>query len=682
MKQFIPYNSEDIRDKLISRVIEAGILNEQDLQIGSNTRQIIDIMAYTGSIINTNTTFGVNEMILSQATKRQNILKVARQLGYEPHRKYSYVYRLKLEVKESGNVVIPTYARFTDGKRFYYWIGPSIEAKYNKGDVITLDVKEGVIVHYKEDVGLAFIIDKDNVVPDIDGLIPVNNNYIDIDYDSVEEDEIQMWVSEPPYKSSQRWVKRDFNTDVPLTKVDLMDNTFVALRNIEQRNLRIQFNYNGIGRVPSEGSHINIVCLLSNGLQGKAQGPIKIDDKNVSNVDALGSLQLLVRQGMEEESDENIKQNAPLFHSSAYRAVTADDYKVILNKLSVVDSTQVWGGEETFPPILGHVWFSTVSSRIREAKLRLINGEYKRHYDTLSTNDLYVESLDIDSMITNLEDYKIITIQTHHEQPKFMKLDFEFDIVNESFSLDETKLKIANKMFELFTTNYEKFDSEFYNSNIIREVDTILGNSNGIECKTSSFMMLGRKDLIPIVSYDEFWTVGEEDRYINTCGICLNDEYASDYGSDINIHLAFPFDSVFETTSGALITSALPQIDTDNFLQNIGLNVPLVNNLYVDWNGAFKDYSNADKFMTFPIIFNNKISGRYNIINTSKRKYIQIKLYVGSKKGKTYIDLYDESGLFDTHFQEAYQRLDIKYNSPNMKFIKNTLPLLNKISFK
>ena len=681
MKKFIPYTLNEIKDSIRKRLIENNILKEEDLQIGSNAGQIIDIMSYVGAIINANTTYGVNEMILTQATKRQNILNIARQLGYEPHRKYSFIYSIKLQVKESDIVKIPSFSRFQSGNKYYYYMGPSIEKKYNKGDIIDIEVKEGVLIHFKEDVGLSFIIDFENNAPSFEGLTPIHKPYFDIDYDSIEEDGIEMWVSEPPYKSSQRWIKRNFNIDVPLSKVDQMDNTFTVIRNIEQKNLRVQFNYNGVGRIPSEGSHINLICLISSGSKGAFNGNMSIDDKNVYNVKILSEFTKLVRNGMDEESDEDIKKHAPLFHSSAYRAVTKDDYKVILSKNSLIDDVQVWGGEETFPPILGHIWFSTVSSRIRNANLKLFNNSWIRSYNNGNINDMYVESLDIDTMITNLEDFKIITLQIHHEQPKFYKLNFNINIINEGFILDELKQKMAEKLFKVFTEKYEKFNSEFYESNIIRELDEVLGDTNGIECNINGFLSIGKRDLVPVVSYDEYWEIGEEDRYINTCGICLNDEYASSYGSDINIYLAFPIEDIFDTSTFELDTSKLPQIDTDDFLQNIGRNIPLYNKLWVDWKGAYKKYTKLDKFMTFPIMFNNKVSGRYNIINTSKRKYIQIKLYVGSKDGNINIDRYDESGLIDTHFIDAYQNINITYPSNNMKFVKNTMPILNRITF-
>jgi hypothetical protein len=682
MRKFIPYTSEEIVKDLEDRVIQQGIIQEVDLQTGSNVKQIIDLMGYVGSVINTNTTYGVNEMILTQATKRQNILKNARQLGYEPHRKYSFIYQIRIQVQEDGKVVIPSFTRFTGGGKMYYFMGSSIEGLYTAGDIIDIEVKEGLLMHYVEDIGLSFLSDPNNELPEINGVEPFDGKSFDIDYDSLEEDGIDVWVSEPPYKSNQRWAKKAHNLDVPLEAIDGLDNTYTIVRNIESRNVKVVFGHNGIGRTPIEGANVNIIALISNGINGKCESIISLDDEHTTNIAVLGDFQKVVRTGMEEESDDSIKENAPLFHSSAYRAVTADDYKVMLRKNSLIDTAQVWGGEETFPPILGHVWTSMITNKLSDSTLNLYAGDYDRKFDNVvNIEDMYVESLDIDTMLNDLNRYKIITIQTHHEQPKFMRINFEVNIVNESFNLDEIKQKMADTLFELFTNKYEKFDSSFYESNIIAELDHILGNKNGIEISTKTFIDITFKDLTPIVSYDDYWEVGEEDRYINTCGICLNDEYSSDYGSDVTMFLAFPHEDMFDTSDYSLIHENLPQIDTDNFLQNIGLNIPDENNLYVDWDGGFKTFSQVDQFMTFPIMFNGKISGRYNIINTYKRKYIQVILYVGSRSGETRIDRYDESGLLDTHFQESTQKINIVYKTPNIKFLKNTIPLLNKISF-
>ena len=53
------------------------------------------------------------------------------------------------------------------------------------------------------------------------------------------------------------------------------------------------------------------------------------------------------QNGGPRESIDSIKFNAPKYYSSQNRAVTAEDYKVILPKLyQNVDSMQVWGGED------------------------------------------------------------------------------------------------------------------------------------------------------------------------------------------------------------------------------------------------------------------------------------------------------------------------------------------------
>ena len=63
--------------------------------------------------------------------------------------------------------------------------------------------------------------------------------------------------------------------------------------------------------------------------------------------------------GAVRETLDSIKFNAPKYYSSQNRAVTAEDFKVILPKLyGNVDSMQVWGGEDNDPPIYGKVFLS------------------------------------------------------------------------------------------------------------------------------------------------------------------------------------------------------------------------------------------------------------------------------------------------------------------------------------
>lgn len=685
MKKFIPYNSDEIESALEQRVLDSGLILPDDIYEGSNIKQIIGIMSYLGSLVNTNTTFGVNEMILTQATRRKNVLKLARQLGYEPTRKLSYIYKVRLKVKESGHIQLNTYTRFKSGEKYYYYMGTPIDRVGFAGEVIEIEVKEGKLLHYKEDVGLSFIIDKGNLSGDLTYVTSVTGTYFDIDYSDIEEDGVEVWVSEPPYVENMKWTKREFNLDVVEHQVNNFANSYVAIRNIDKDNLRVYFNFAGTGEVPQEASYVNCVVLISSGADGAADGLIDLDDKYTENLSMMEYIKVY-RYGIDEESTDKIKEQAPLFHSSAYRAITANDYKVILETNSFVSSTSVWGGEEVFPPILGHIWFSTLTDRLSNSKFITDNTTWTRKFTDFDNNldeidIMYVSDGNIDIMNQRLDKYKIITIQTHHEQPKFLRMNYDVSIVNKNVMNNDSKTAVVNELLRVYRDMYEQFNASYYNSTVTRYLDDVVGEYNGIVNTLTCEMALTEKDLKGVVSLDEYWQVGEEERYLNTCGICINDELASQYAFDINIYLAYPAEPIFNYETNEVLYNNLPVIDTDNFIYNTGTALPDVNKLYVDWEAGKLKYHASDNWLSYQIMFDGKKSGKYNIINTSKQKYIHIQLHVGSTEGTIGLDMYDLSGLKKIHFVESPQVLKVQYPSPNINFVKNTIPILNKITF-
>jgi len=686
MKKFIPYTMDEISNELSDNLISNGIITDNDLYPGSNSQQIIDTLSYLGSLINTNTTFGVNEMILSQATRRKNVLKLARQLGYEPQRKISYIYKVRFQVVETGPIIINTYTRFKSGDLYYYYMGTPIDREGYKGEIIELEVIEGKLLHYKEDVGLSFIVDNGNISGNLKNVGRITESYFDIDYKDIEESGVEVWVSEPPYADNVSWDRREFNLDVTEHQVNQFNNSFVAIRNIDKDNLRVYFDFAGTGRIPEEGSYVNCVVLVSSGEKGFAPDVIKLDDPNVVNME-LTEYYKVYRYGVDEETTDKIKEQAPLFHSSAYRAITSSDYKVLLEKNSFVDSVSVWGGEEIFPPILGHVWFSTLSDRLTNSKFENNLITWQRKFTEFATNldeidIMYLSEGNIETMVSNLDSYKIITLQTHHEHPKFVRMNYDISLTNKSLLTTEMKNTIVNTTYDVYREKYEKFNSRYFNSTLIRSLDEVVGDYNGITCELSTEIILTEKDLKGVASLDEYWEVGEEERYLNTCGICLNDDLASEYGFDINIYLDYPSEDIFDYDNNVVLFDKLPQIDTTDFIKNIGVNIPTDNNLYVDFEGGAARYFPTDNWLSYKIYFNGKYSGKYNILNSTNKKYIHIQLHVGNTEGDIGLSMYDDSGLTKSHFVESNQVLKLSYPSPNINFIRNTLPILNKITFK
>ena len=104
----VPFNYQEIRTELDQQFRNEGY----DTSYGSNVSHLTNIMAYIVSMLNVNTALNINETILSYATKRENVLEVARNFSYEAQKARSYVYNVDL-ILAPGKHIIPQWTSFT-----------------------------------------------------------------------------------------------------------------------------------------------------------------------------------------------------------------------------------------------------------------------------------------------------------------------------------------------------------------------------------------------------------------------------------------------------------------------------------------------------------------------------------------------------------------------------------------
>lgn len=122
MLEVVPYELDEIKNLLKQKAIDDYGLTDAEFE-GSNVSQLINLLAYSTLINNTNFTFGLNEMFITQAKDRRNVIKHARQMGYAHKRKVSYQYKIKLKVIDSGAVTLDKYSTFTSGNNTYTYFG-------------------------------------------------------------------------------------------------------------------------------------------------------------------------------------------------------------------------------------------------------------------------------------------------------------------------------------------------------------------------------------------------------------------------------------------------------------------------------------------------------------------------------------------------------------------------------
>ncbi len=88
----LPYDQGEIEAVMKKLLYEYGITDV--MYPGSNISQLSAVVSYAIASLNINTAINLQETLLPLATKRSNILFGARQLGYEPKQKKSYIYRI------------------------------------------------------------------------------------------------------------------------------------------------------------------------------------------------------------------------------------------------------------------------------------------------------------------------------------------------------------------------------------------------------------------------------------------------------------------------------------------------------------------------------------------------------------------------------------------------------------
>ena len=142
-----------------------------------------------------------------------------------------------------------------------------------------------------------------------------------------------------------------------ISQVTATSEVFFLQENDNGR-FEVYFGDDVVGKKPADGNIIILEYIVTN--KGKANGASTFTGTSVGGeTDITIATTQSASGGAEPETIESIKYNVPLDFASQGRAVTTDDYKVIIPKVYAdTDAIQVWGGEDNDPPVFGQVFIS------------------------------------------------------------------------------------------------------------------------------------------------------------------------------------------------------------------------------------------------------------------------------------------------------------------------------------
>lgn len=633
-KNTIPFNYDDIYSSVQQKFVDKGY----DVQEGSNTMQLVSAMSYLVSMLNANTAINVNENLLTLARKRRNILQDSRILGYEPGNKVSYQYTLTLkftpEKDINGDFIatsfsIPKYSIFTANSKNYYYMGDLLRFQ-NVVEEFTQEiiVKEGNLIKSTDD--------PDNLSINV-GTVLENSEtkvqyYVDIPYTNIEDDGVDCFLTY--YDDNAYLVEKEVWNKFDRFEVDIdtiLKKQFYRLNVIEYDTPRIYLKLPNTGEDLRIGSKVEFNILTTSGSAGYMTEMPKTD------LDCEVISYILKLEGTEEESNESIKYNAPLFYNSANRAVTKNDYISICNRFTFIDKTFVWDGNDEYPVQAGKIWFSFIpQTRIRKFDSDL----YRNNYLLNSADDeinWYIEDDEIEgnseSIFSRLESYKIPTLKLLHRHPVYFDFKFTIQILKYDITLSETKqnsnvFSIIDNYFHTdndYNLTIENFEKEFFLSNLVKRVDAELSDITGVNITLENEIKINSKYIV---------NENNEKRVI--------------------LPLGLPYLSIYNSNGGVIVDN-LPKIDTEDIYQ--------LKNLTVDFS-VIPPNGQTIEYISFPIYLDTDKIGDYKLFNS---KYVVIDLLV--------------DGVILTEEIVKEFIIKIKYKNDNMKFVKNTIPRLKQVKF-
>ena len=308
---------------------------------GSGLSVLMNLLAYNTHYNALYSNFVINEMFLDSASKRNSVVSIAKLLGYTPKSITSAKAIINLEVKNITNdnqlINLPSYSSFTSIKE---------GVKYNfvnTNDITKTKINNRVVFENVELIEGSVFTEKYVATPTTSFKI---SNF------NCDTSTIKVFV----YDSVGNNNSKKYTLCSDITTVN--DQSLIYfIKEIDNGQYELQFGNDIIGKALVNGNLVVITYIISTGINGNDCTNFNFNS-TISGNETVKTIQKSIG-GLNKETIDSIKFNAPRSYSMQNRAVTKDDYKsLVLKEYPNIRSINVWGGEENNPPIYGKVFIS------------------------------------------------------------------------------------------------------------------------------------------------------------------------------------------------------------------------------------------------------------------------------------------------------------------------------------
>ena len=474
---------------------------------GSNLAVLIDTLAYNTYITSYNANMVSNEVFIDSATLRENVVSLARNIGYIPRSRTSARANISFFVDTNPLPINP----------------------------VTLTLKKGIVCTTSTSFGgqnFTFSVPTDVTVPVINGIAFFENLEV---YEGFLSTENYTVDSNNP---NQRFVLNNPNIDTSTIDVTVRNNQastvsrkFILstdlfdinpqskvffIQEIEDQRYELIFGDGIFGQSLDNLNFIEATYIINNGEAGNGVSTFSwagrlVDNQNrvVTSGISLITTNIASRGGKEIESVSSIKNYAPRIYAAQNRAVTAADYEALIPKIyPETESVSVFGGEDLNPPKYGRVFISikpfngpfipnSVKDNLRnvlkkysvagivpeflDLKYLYIEFDSTVYYNTnLIADSSQLSTIVSDNITSYAKSSELNQYGARFKYSKFLKL---IDESNNSITSNITKIIMRRDLRAVLNTfaDYEIcYGNEFYKR-----------NNDGFNIKSSGFNVSG-----------------------------------------------------------------------------------------------------------------------------------------------------------------------------------------------
>ena len=473
LTKFSDLDFDQIKTQLKDHLRSNSNFTDFDFE-GSNFSVLIDVLAYNTYISSYNANMVTNEVFIDSATLRENVVSLARNIGYLPSSKTAsratvsffvdtttLTINLKTLTLRAGLVAV---SDSFGGSNYTFCIPEDITVNVINGLAFFTDIEiyEGTFLE------TSFVVNTSQL----------NQQFI-IPNSNIDTSTLVVKVKDFDYALTS--VKYNFIDSI--IDINSTSKTYL-LQEVADERYEILFGDGIFGKRLENNNYITATYIITNGLDANGIRNFTFAGRLVDNLDRVittGVSDISVTQestgGGSIESIDSIRNYAPKSYAAQNRAVTPSDYEILVKKIfSETESAIVFGGEDLKPPQYGKVFIG----------IKPRNGNYLSNF---------IKS-DIES---KLKQYSVAGIM-----PKIVDLNYLFIEINSNVYYDTNKAIGASSIKTSVTetlqiyadsTELNKFGSRLKYSRLLNVID-----NTDVAITSNITQIIIRRDLRPVIN--------------------------------------------------------------------------------------------------------------------------------------------------------------------------------------